>query len=106
MKNQIEIEFHEAMLDIYRKAQREEGYTASRFLQMVVEHGGLEAANILINADNVSEGYAALWERGRLELTVEAVILDNEKFHSLFTGTQLIICETRLQQYGYNKMSK
>jgi len=50
---------------------------------------------------NVSEGYTALWERGRLDLTVEALIHDNPQWHSLFTPEELAICTERLTQYEY-----
>lgn len=103
MKDDLEIKFNDAMMDIYRRAKSEVNYNAIRFLQMVVDHGGLEAAHILINADNVSDGYSALWERGRLDLTVEAMITENEDFHALFTPEQLEKCIVRLQQYGYSK---
>ena len=99
----LEIAFHEAMLNIYRAAKSEAKYNAQRFLQMVVDHGGTEAAHMLINADAVSEGYTALWERGRLDLTVEAMVVNTQKFHSLFTEKELQICSDRLQQYGYQK---
>jgi len=101
MPDQIEIEFNEAMLDIYRKAKSEAKYNAQRFLQMVVDHGGFEAARMLIHSDTVSEGYTALWERGRLDLTVEAMITETLKFHSLFTQEELNICSKRLAEYGY-----
>jgi len=83
--NPLENEFHEAMLDIYRKAKSEAKYNAQRFLQMVVDHGGIEAAKMLINSETVSEGYTALWERGRLDLTVEANGARNKKYHSFFS---------------------
>ena len=38
---------------------------------MLHEHRGLETARILLHASSVSEGYVALWERKRLDLTVE-----------------------------------
>ena len=75
MPNQLENEFHEAMLNIYRKAKSEARYNAQRFLQMVVDHGGPEAARMLINSTRVSDGNTALYERGRLDLTVEAIVL-------------------------------
>ena len=103
MNQPLELEFHEAMLNIYRKAKSEAKYNAVRFLQMVTDHGGLETAHILINSDTVSEGYTALWERGRLDLTVEAMILDNEKYHSLFSEEELAICAKRLKQYEPRK---
>ena len=101
MPEQIDIEFYEAMLDIYRRAKREAKYNAQRFLQKVVDHGGIEAARMLIHADTVSDGYTALWERGRLDLTVEAMIVESPKFHSLFTEDEMGICSRRLADYGY-----
>ena len=101
MAEQLDIEFNEAMLDIYRKAKSEAKYNAQRFLQMVVDHGGLEAARMLIHSATVSEGYAALWERGRLDLTVEAMILETQKYHSLFTEDELEVCSQRLKDYNY-----
>ena len=103
MSQPIELVFHEAMLNIYRKAKSEAKYNAVRFLQMVTDHGGLETAHMLINSATVSEGYTALWERGRLDLTVEAMILDNEKYHSLFSEEELAICAKRLKQYETRK---
>jgi hypothetical protein len=94
-------DFDDAMLRIYQRALSEAGYNATRFLQMLHEHRGLETARILLHSANVSEGYTALWERGRLDLTVEAVIHDTPKWHSLFTPEELAICTDRLTQYGY-----
>lgn len=74
MADPKELQFHEAMLDIYRKAKSEAKYNAIRFMQMVTDHGGVRTAHMLINSANVSEGYTALWERKRLDLTIEAMI--------------------------------
>jgi hypothetical protein len=93
--------FDEEMFRIYQRAPAEAGYNASRFLQMLHERRGLETARILLHSTNVSEGYTALWERGRLDLTVEAVIHDNPNWHSLFTEEELAICERRLKEYQY-----
>lgn len=103
MENSLEFQFNEAMLDIYRKAKSEAKYNAIRFLQMVTDHGGAEAAHILINSPTVSEGYTALWERGRLDLTVEAMILENKQFYELFSAEELEICRKRLSQFEYKK---
>ena len=54
---------------------------------MVVEHGGLETARYLLHAETVSEGYTALWERKRLDLTVEAMILRPE-WREVLTPTE------------------
>ncbi len=94
------------MHDIYRRALSEANYQAARFLEMLYAHRGLETARILLHAPNVSDGYTALWERGRLDLTVEAVILENAKWHSFFTDEELAICRKRLSDYGYLKMQE
>lgn len=102
MDTMLEDAFHDSMLTIYRRAKSEAGYNATRFLGMISQHGGVKTARILLDAPTVSDGYTALWQRQRLNLTVEALILDNERFHSLFSEGQLQICRTRLNQYGYS----
>jgi len=89
------------MWNIYKRAKIEANYNASRFLQMLDTHGGLETAHILINAPTVSEGYTALWERGRIDLTVEALIYNNKEYHELFTEKEIQIIKRRLQDYQY-----
>jgi hypothetical protein len=94
-------EFDEAMHGIYHRALSEAGYKASIFLNMLFAHRGVETARRLIHSPNISDGYTALWERKRLDLTVEALIYDNEKWHPLFTPEELAICHKRLRQYKY-----
>ena len=88
------------MEDIYRRARTEAGYNAARFLQMLEEHRGLETARILLHALHVSDGYTALYDRRRLDLTVEAVMLD-ERWHPLFSDQEREIARNRLESYGY-----
>lgn len=93
--------FDEEMFRIYERAHSEVKYNATRFLHMLYQHRGLETARILLHSTTVSEGYTALWERGRLDLTVEAVINDNPKWHTLLTEEELSICSKRLKEYRY-----
>ena len=97
----LQSQFDEEMLNIYVRARSEAHYNAARFLQMLEEHRGVETAKILLHASAESEGYTALWQRGRLDLTVEAVIHDNPNWHPLFTAEELEICEKRLMDFGY-----
>lgn len=96
----LESLFHGAMLEIYRRARSECGYNASRFFQMLTEHGGVETARILLHASTVSDGYIALWERKRLDLTVEAEIL-KPQWRALFTDRERDIARKRLAEYGW-----
>ncbi len=93
--------FDSEILNVYSRALNEANYKAPYFLQMLHNHGALETARLLIRSPKVSEGYIALWERGRLDLTVEAFIHDNPDWHSLFTDEELEIVRKRLIEYGY-----
>jgi hypothetical protein len=97
---ELEAAFDEAMMDVYRRALSECAYKASRYLSMLDDHRGLETARLLLHAPSVSQGYVALWERKRLDLTVEAVILDR-RWQSLFTDEEREIARVRLAAYGY-----
>ena len=94
-------EFDTAMLGIYQRALSEANYPARSFLDMLFEHGGLETARLLIHKGVPSEGYTRLWELGRLDLSVEALIYENSKWHPLFTAEDLTACMQRLKDYRY-----
>ena len=101
MKEYLIKRFNSDMLDIYKRAKSEVKYNAIRYIHMLTEHGGLETAHILLNSTAISEGYAALWERGRLDLTVEALIWENVEYHELFTEDEIRIAKKRLIDYKY-----
>ncbi|ANL28595.1 hypothetical protein AMC90_CH02793 [Rhizobium phaseoli] len=94
-------QFDAAMFDIYRRAKQEANYNASLFLQMLTVRKGLATAKQLINAPKPSDGYTHLYERGHLELTVEAMVTENPKWHELFTSDELARAHRRLIEYGY-----
>jgi hypothetical protein len=98
--------FNLAMYDLYKKAKIEVKYSAIRYLHMLDANGGVETARILINSPTVSEGYSKLWELGRLDLTVEALIWDNQEYHILFTEIELQKVRNRLIEYGYKPALK
>lgn len=98
--SRVETKFHTAMLEIYEQAKRACDYRATRFLRMVRERGGLETARILLATSRPSDGYTTLWECGRLDLTVEALVLEPE-FASLFTEEEKQKARKRLKDYGY-----
>lgn len=99
--DKLEAEFNTAMMSIYTRAKSEAGYNASIFHRMLNDFGGLATAKRLVNDRNVSDGYTALWERGRLDLTVEAIIYDNPKWYSLFTSEEMGRIKKRLTDYRY-----
>jgi hypothetical protein len=94
-------QFDAAMFEIYRRAKLEAGYNATIFLRMISDRGGLATAKYLINSSSPSDGYTHLFERGRLDLTVEAMIVENTRWHDLFTSEELASANGRLKKYGY-----
>ena len=84
------------MREIYRVAKAEVGYTATRFIQMVAERGGVEAARHLIQASTPSDGFTTLVLANRLDLTVEHHLLRPE-FDSLFSTEERRIARRRLE---------
>lgn len=99
----LESDFDAAMLGIYIRAKSEVGYNATFFLQMLHRDRGVLTAKKLINSANPSEGYTALYMAGRLDLTVEALIVDNTRWHSLFTPAEIEAARKRLLQYQYSQ---
>lgn len=93
--------FHEAMLSIYERAKTECKYNAARFLQMVGDRGGLQTAKYLLHAPGLSDGFTALWECKRLDLTVEAFVLKPE-WRGLFTEEEIGVATRRLTDLGYS----
>ena len=88
------------MLDIFRRTLNETRYRASRFFEMVKDQGGLAAALQLIHARDASDGYTELHLRKRLDLTMEAVVLDRQ-WDDLFSEEDRRAARKRLSDYKY-----
>ena len=97
----LEAQFDAAMLDVYRRAKDEAGYNATIFFNMLSDHRGVRTAKTLINAAKPSDGYTALFLKGRLDLTVEAVVVENARWHDLFTDDEVLRARKRLREYQY-----
>ncbi|MEH0980889.1 AAA domain-containing protein [Micromonospora sp. CPCC 205556] len=91
----LEAAFHEAMVRTYERARDEAHYHAALLLRMVTEKGGLATARQLLHHPVVSDGFTALWERGRVDLTAEAVVI-RPRFRTLFTEEELAIASSRV----------
>lgn len=65
-------QFHADMVLGADRLKDEIGYKPIRFMQMVSELGGLEAARHLLRRRDASDGFTTLWEHGHLGLSVEA----------------------------------
>ncbi len=96
--------FHNAMLGIYDAAGKlKKPYYPRRFLKMVNDHGGKEAADILLlPTANYATGLGELFEHGgrdALRKSVEYLVLSNP-WRVLFTDNQLAEARKRMKAMG------
>ena len=94
-------EFTRLMLDGCDRLEREIGYRPTRFRQMVGELGGVVAAKQLLSGPATSDGFATLWEAGRLALSVEAHVL-LPRFASVFSPIERRTARRRLEQHEFD----
>lgn len=72
-------------------------YNPMAFRGMLHSKGGVATAKQLINSKKLSEGYITLCKLERLDLTLESQVIENKKWHKLFTPKELIICRGRVE---------
>lgn len=93
-------DFAQRMKAIYDRGRSEAGYTASYFLSMLSQYGPQETAHRLLASPAISDGFAELWECGRLDLTVEALVVEPQ-FSELFDDNEIAVAKRRLEQFGF-----
>jgi hypothetical protein len=63
--------------------------------------GAIEMAHRMLRDPSASPAFLMLWEMGRLESSVEALVL-KPRFKSLFSDEERRTAEARLKDHGYN----
>lgn len=96
----LEDEFHREMETIYHVAARL-GYRPTYFLQMVQLHGGAAAAKRLLSTSEAQSGLMKLWELGRLDISMEALVVQ-ERWKPLFSDAERQTARERLNAFGYD----
>ena len=96
-------EFQRDIWKSYYDTRNETGYNPEYFRQMLEELGGLETAKRLLSSEKLADGFTKLWELRRLDLTVEALVIQ-DRYKELFTEQELETAKTRLEALGYNFM--
>ena len=97
----IELKFDQRMLLVYEQAKAELNYHATRFQSLVRSVGGVDAAKQLLSTRHYSEGLTRLWEEGRLDISMEAAVLE-KSWQELFTADELETAKLRLTKLGYD----
>ena len=94
-----ELEFRNALLDTVAEC-RKIGYRPTGFMGMISSSSAFEAVRTLLAKRDVSDGFTELWEKGRLDLSVEAIILKPE-WRGYFEKTELDTARRRLAEVKY-----
>ncbi|MCW0981603.1 hypothetical protein OK142_12350 [Agrobacterium sp. BT-220-3] len=97
----LEQKFEMAMFEIYHRAKSEAKYNATIFYNMLLNRGGVATAKTLINAEQQSQGYTALMLAKRLDLTVEALVVEDVRWLDLFSPEEINKARDRLQANQY-----
>jgi hypothetical protein len=101
VNTEAERQFHAELVAGAERLKREIGYNPTRFMQLVGELGGPEAARHLLRGRDASDGFTTLWEHGRLEVSVEAFAL-LPWYRVLFGEDQLATAERRLTEHRFD----
>lgn len=109
--SRLEMRFHDDMLGVFRLAGEatrrtrpdgtiERGYWASYFLRGVRNHGGPDYAHQLLRKQGTTDGFQRLRQEGRLDLTMEALVLRPE-YTELFSEEERSVAAHGLAEAGY-----
>jgi hypothetical protein len=91
----LQAEFTAHLLHLAQRANDELHYHPGYFITMVRTHGGLGAAKKLLAQHSASKGFDILKKLGRLDLSMEAAVID-QPWASMFTATERAIARARL----------
>ncbi len=97
---QLKKSFHQEMIHLYKKMIKLIKYKPTRLIDYINKYGGYEAAVKYINTESNVQDFAVLWEKERLDLSVEALIT-SENYRSLFQEEVLVFCDRKLKEYSY-----
>jgi hypothetical protein len=92
--------FTEFLREKAAEAKKDLGYSPTEFLRMLSSYGGYQTVSRLIAEKHPSSGFETLWEHRRLDLTVEALVVETH-WRRFFDGTLLQRAEARLKSAGY-----
>lgn len=96
---QIELDFENEMRYLIKESIRI-GYTPSYLIQMLNENRAVNVAKKLIMKDGGTSGFEKMWEKKRLDLTIEAIVIQ-PKYKELFTKEEIEESNNRLKKYGF-----
>lgn len=98
--DQLKKSFHQEIINLYKKIMKSIKYKPTRLMDYINKYGGYEAAVKYISTESNVQDFAVLWEKERLDLSVEALIT-SETYRSLFQEELVAFCDHKLKEYSY-----
>ena len=97
-------ELRERYISTYNECKKLK-YFPSAFLDMVVSNDDIvETTRKLIHKEGGTSGFTTLYEKRRLDLSVENIILE-PRYRELFTEEDLQAARDRLKEYKYDGLN-
>ena len=94
--------FTEELAENLKKA-REIGCAAPRLEQSTEKYGGVSTAKTVLNDGKISDNFDWLVKKGRIELSLEALVAD-DRFSEMFEDDEVNACFELLCDNGYYKI--
>lgn len=106
-KEQLKKSFHQEMINLYKNMIKIVKYKPTRLMDYINKFGGYEAAVKYIDTESNIQDFAVLWEKERLDLSVEVLII-SDTYRCLFDDDLVAYCDRKLKKYSYapNKIEK
>ena len=102
---QLKRELRERYISTYNECKKIK-YSPRYFLDMVVSNEDIiEVTRRLIHKEGGTSGFEILYEKNRMDLSVENIILE-PRFRVLFSKEDLIVAYQRLKDYGFIGLDK
>ncbi len=95
--NTLERKLYGRMMDVIRICQRELHWYPTAATQMIHNLDPVDAARRMVLTAGGTAGFTRCWEAGRLDLSFEAIILE-EEVRPLFGEEVLAVAHARLEQ--------
>lgn len=96
----LEDRFTEALTAACVTAQEQYGCPMAPMLRSIQKYGGVPTAREYLRKNRLSDGFALLQKRGKLELSMEALVVASA-YGALFTDREVNACFAALCSAGY-----
>lgn len=99
-----ELEFKVKLIAFFESEKCDiDGYSTTRILELINNRkDSVELVENFFTNPKPSGGFMTLNKLGRLDLSLEAYVLERPEFHKLFSQEALEMAKFRLLYYGYS----